>query len=630
MANPRTSTENSLQAFIHSLEQGKLLPIVRGITLAVVVLAVALDYLGWEFRGFLAPEAMDQAQIARQIAHGRGWSTKFIRPLATWQIEKNTGRPNREENFPDTFNAPLPPLINALPVLMGGDTAKFARGELIAPAERFVAALAMLFFLLSVGVQYLLVRRYFDARLAFWAATLTLVTDFFWEWTLSGLPQMFMLLLFNGLVYALARAIEAQHAALNPLAAGEAKFRPAELGVSTASIPEPTAGEEPPLQAPPSELAPMPWLALAGVLLGLLGLCHAIAFWLLIGAAAFSAIYFRRHRGLAIFVLLVTAALLYAPWLMRSYRVSGSAFGVAGYAIFDGTVGTTDTRMRSPDGPALEGFEPRFFRTKVQNGILNQFSRVSEYFGGSLLGLMFFISLMHKFRRAEVGVLRWAVLLMWLFAVFGMAFLGSTGKTAAVSASQLHVLFLPIMISYGLAFVLVLFARLEVSSQGVARVGVFSLLVTLSGLPMIFRLLPELHAPHQYPPYFEPVVALLNGWTTEKEVVGSDMPWAVAWYADRKSLWMPTHYRDLMGLSDNNKLSGPVAGLFISPISRSLSYNDDIYKGTMQEYAPLIFGSTNVPLFPFHEVAAPMGDLSYIFYSDTRRWDKKNTTAQGE
>ena len=243
---------------------------------------------------------------------------------------------------------------------------------------------------------------------------------------------------------------------------------------------------------------------------------------------------------------------------------------------------------------------------------------------------MFFLSLLHTFRRPEVGVLRWAVLLMWLFAVLGMAFLGSTDKTSAISADQLHVLFLPMMISYGLAFILVLFARLEVASQGVARVGIFSLLVLLCGLPMIFRLLPGPRPPHQYPPYLEPVIALLNGWTTEKEVIGSDMPWAVAWYADRKSLWMPTHYRDLMGLSDNGKLSGPVAGLFISPLSRSLPYNEEIYKGTMQEYAPLIFGSTNVPLFPFHEVAAPMGDLSYIFYSDTRRWEKKKPAAEKE
>ena len=30
----------------------------------------------------------------------------------------------------------------------------------------------------------------------------------------------------------------------------------------------------------------------------------------------------------------------------------------------------------------------------------------------------------------------------------------------------------------------------------------------------------------------------------------------------------------MMALSDNGKLSGPMAGLFISPISRGLSYNN--------------------------------------------------------
>ena len=76
-----------------------------------------------------------------------------------------------------------------------------------------------------------------------------------------------------------------------------------------------------------------------------------------------------------------------------------------------------------------------------------------------------------------------------------------------------------------------------------ARIGLFSLLVVITALPMLFRLLPDKHPPYQYPPYLEPVIALLNGWTTDKEVISSDMPWAVAWYADRKSLWIPDKYR---------------------------------------------------------------------------------------
>ncbi len=611
MAAPRSSAENSLQSFIHSLEQGRLVPFVRTIIIVVVLLAVSLAYLGWKFRGFSQAEAMDQAQVARQLAHGHGWTTKFIRPLALWQIEKNKGGPATGEYLPDTFNAPLPSLVNALPVRLGGDTSQFKRGELVAPAERFIAGLSMLFFLLAVGVQYLLLKRYFDGRLAFWAALLTLLSNFCWEWTLTGLPQMLMLLLFNLALYTLARAVEAQRAVFDADELNPETFRGADPGSP--------AGPDP--AGKPSGFAPYLWLAVTGVWFGLLALSHPLTIWLLAGAVIFCAIHFRQ-RALAAVILLAIFALMYAPWLLRTYRVSGNPTGVAGYALFDGIGPSTEGRMRSNEGPQTSDIALYFFRPKIQDGINNQISDLSQNLGGSLLALMFFISLLHPFRRTEVASLRWAVLLMWLFGVLGMAFLGNMPGTPTYSANQLGVLFLPIMLSYGLAFVLVLFARLEISSQQIARIGLFTLLVLITALPMAFRLLPDKLPPYQYPPYLEPVIALINGWTTDREIVATDMPWAVAWYADRKSLWIPDKYRDMMAMSDNGKLSGSLAGLFISPVSRGRSYNTDIYKGSMQEYAPLVLGSTNVPYFPFHEVAAPMGDLSYIFYSDTKRWEK--------
>ena len=88
-----SSSSSDVQGFIHSLEQGNLAPLIRGSVISVVIVAVALIYLGWKFHGFLAPEAMDQAQVAREISRGHGWSTQFIRPLAVWQIEKNLGHP---------------------------------------------------------------------------------------------------------------------------------------------------------------------------------------------------------------------------------------------------------------------------------------------------------------------------------------------------------------------------------------------------------------------------------------------------------------------------------------------------------------------------------------------------------
>lgn len=596
-----------VQGFIHSLEQGRLAPLLRGFVIAVVILGVSLIYLGWKFRGFNTPEAMDQAQVARAIAEGRGWSTKFIRPLAVWQLQNNKV-PLPRDDFPDTYNAPLPPLVNALPVKLAGKM-EFKQGEYVAPAEKFIVALSILCFLGAVGIEYLLLRRLFDARLAFWAAVFTLASDLCWQFTMSGLPQMLMLLLFNAAVYTLARAIET-HLAIER---AEGNLAPAGEGDPTGS---------------PTGIAFLAWLGATGLLLGLLTLSHGVGSCIFLGALAFSAVYFRR-RGAAVLVLLVAFALVCAPWVVHMYRVSGSATGVANYALFDGLGESTTTRMRSTDGPLLDDVQIRFFRLKLQDGLVTTLSHLSDGLGGNLIALAFFVCLLHSFRRPEVNALRLAVLLMWAGMIVGASLLGAgTEASPGLGANQFGVLFLPIMLSFGLAFVLVIFSRQEISISSLARLFLFTALFLVSALPMIFDLLPRTTAPFQYPPYLEPAINRMGPWMKDEEIIGSDMPWAVAWYADRKSLWIPNKFKDFMGLSDNGKLPGRMAGLFLTTISRNTPLFTGVLKGEFSEYQQLIFGRADVPFFPFHEGFLTMGDpAGYIFYSDTRRWEKAQPEA---
>ena len=603
-----TSTEGGLQGFIHSLEQGRLAPLLRGFVIGVVILGVMLIYLGWKFRGFNIPEAMDQAQEARQISRGQGWTTQLIRPLAIWQLEQNKKPlPQANENFPDTFNAPLPPLLNALPVKLAGPL-EFKQCEYITPAEKLIVATSMLCFLGAVGLGYFLLRRLFDARLAFWASVFTLTTDLCWQYTLSGLPQMLMLLLFTATLYTLLRAIESHLAIeraygnLPPAAEGDPASRPSTGGF-------------------------LGWLAATGALLGLLTLSHGVAIWIFFGALAFSAAYFRR-RGAAVLVLLLAFALVCAPWVVHMYRVSGTATGLAGYTLFDGLAKSTAQRMRSYQGASTEDIAILFFRTKLQDGITSQLARLSDSLGGNLIALGFFICLLHSFRRREVNALRLAVLVMWVGAILGMSLLGiSSVPSPGMNVNQFGVLFLPIMLSFGLAFVLVIFSRGEASVSSVGRLALFTTLFLVSAGTMISTLLPRNTPPFQYPPYFEPGINRLGPWMKNDEIIASDMPWAVAWYADRKSLWIPDLFVDLFGLSDNAKLPGTVAGLFLTPISRNTPLFTGVLKGEYSEYQSLILGRSDIPSFPFHDGIPLMGDpTTYLFFSDSRRWDKTQLT----
>ena len=599
MAVKPGSPENSVQAFIHALEQGKLAPLMTRILTVVALLAVALIYLGWNFRGFAIPEAMDQAQIARQIATGHGWTTKLIRPLAIWQIESNLNAPPKGD-FPDTFNAPLQPLVNALPVKLAGRQGDMVRGEYIVPVERFIVALSMVFFWLSVAVQFFVLRRLFDRRLAWWAIVLTMLSNLCWQFTLSGLPQMLMLFIFNLALYALARAVEA-NVELEAIATGDVS------GIREG-------------QGMPGNV--LLWLAGVGALFGLLTLAHGLAAWLFFGLLIFAGFYFRR-RGPVLLVLVASFALVYSPWLVRTYRVSGSPFGVAEYAIFDGIGPSTADRMRSTDGPLTEGILPRFFHPKIETGIIDHADHLLENLGDNIVAMAFFVGLLHVFRRKAVGAMRTAVLVMWLVGLVGMAATGSSGGAAeGVAPDQLDILFLPMMLGYGLAFVLVLFSRQEWGSDLLPRVILFGTLLILSGLPMFMAILPHNRSPFQYPPYYEPAIKKLGQWTAKNEIIGSDMPWAVAWYADRESLWIPMQLKNFLALSDNGRLNGPLAGLFLTPISRGQPFLSDIYKGDYQDYQPLIFGRTDLPLFPFREQLLLMGDLSYTFASDSKRWEK--------
>ena len=604
------SSSGGVQGFVHSLEQGRYAPLVRGFVIATVIAAVALIYLGWKFRGFSIPEAMDQAQIAREISRGNGWSTQFIRPLAVWQLEHNK-IPLPKDHFPDTYNAPLLPLVNALPVKLAGKM-EFKQGEYVAPAEKFIVATSMLCFLGAVVFGYFLLRRLFDARLAFWASIFTLTSDLCWQFTMSGLPQMLMLLIFTASLYTLMRAIESH------------------LAIERAYGNVPPASEGDPVSSP-STGGFLGWLGATGVLLGLLTLSHGAAAWIFLGALVFSAVYFRR-RGAAVLVLLIAFAVIYSPWMVHMYRVSGSATGVANYMLFDGLDSSTATRMRSTDGPLIDNVAILFFRTKLQNGLTSQLSRVSDSLGGNLIALSFFVCLMHSFRRREVNAVRIAVLVMWAAALLGMSLLGiSSDPSPGMNVNQFGVLFLPIMLSFGLAFVLVIFSRSEASYSALKRLFLFTVLFLVSSLPMIFTLLPYNAPPFQYPPYFEPAINRLGPWMQTDEIIGSDMPWAVAWYADRKSLWIPDKFVNFMGLSDNGRLPGTLGGLFLTPISRNSALFSGVLKGEYSEYQQLIFGRADTPNFPFHEGILLMGDpTSYIFYSDSRRWEKALAAAESE
>src|SRR5882757_6023320 len=115
-----------IQMLIHKLEVGAGSRYLRIIALVLSVISLAIRYDLHAYRNFAAPEAMDAAQLARNIAEGRGYTTLLLRPFSLYLVQ-NHNQPqspfaltNAATDFaqiktdhPDLANPPVYPLLLA-------------------------------------------------------------------------------------------------------------------------------------------------------------------------------------------------------------------------------------------------------------------------------------------------------------------------------------------------------------------------------------------------------------------------------------------------------------------------------------------------------------------------------------
>ncbi len=509
----------------------------------VVLIILTLGNLFTLFRGLNSPQAMEQAQIAREISRGNGFTTKMIRPVAYYQAEKTERRTVSLVGFQDTYHSPLNPLLNAAVFKMIGaddpDAWQMRENQMIYELDRVVAMVCTVFFLMAIGVNYLLISRIFDAKIAAVCAILMLFCEIFWNYSLSGLPQMLMLLLFSCGMYFVYRAVEAA-------TEGRIAMTPA---------------------------------VIAGVFFTLLALTHWMTVWIALGYIIFAAVSFRPRGivGLSILALILVAAI--GP-ILRNMGITGTPFGTAFLTLYNGLgSGSEIAVMRNIDLEAeplvLEGLLSKILRTT-----LLQATDIIPLLAGIVVAPLFFISLLHPFKKQSIANFRWAILLMWVTAAIGLAFFGIT--TLPLDPNQIHLLFAPLMTAYGVAFISILWSRLDfVASTPQLQNFHHFVIVFICALPLILSLPQKVRigmhlrdrggVPH-WPPYYalalNSKISGLKGWVADNQVVFSDQPWAVAWYADRISIWLPPTREGFSKLETAAAdLQTPVAGILISPSS---------------------------------------------------------------
>jgi len=514
--------------------------LVRRSVFFLILILLTLGNLFALFSGLNSPQAMDQAQISREIARGNGFTTKFIRPVAYYQAAQTKGSNVPFEGFQDTYHSPLNPLLNAAVFkIIGADNAdawQMGEKEMVFPLDRVIATVSTLFFLMSIGVNYLLISRVFDPKIAGVSAILMLFCQTFWDYSLSGLPQMLMLFLFSCGIYFVYRAVEAA-------TEGRVAMTPA---------------------------------IIAGVFFTLLALTHWMTVWIALGYIIFAAIAFRPRGfvGIAVIALLIIAAI--GP-MIRNYTITGSPFGTASLTLYNGLAsGSEDAVMRVHDLESqplkIDGLFGKIVRTT-----LLQTTDIVQLLAGIIVAPLFFLSLLHPFKRKAIASFRWAILLMWVTTAFGLAFYGVNSH--GLDPNQLHLVFAPIMTAYGLAFISILWSRLDfVNDIPILKNVHYMVVIGICALPLVIALPSKITlgiarrdsggVPH-WPPYYAPALNLgMKKWLDPKQIVFADQPWAVAWYADRMSIWLPptkTGFEKLEGFAADSQT--PVGGILISPVS---------------------------------------------------------------
>lgn len=581
----------------------------------VLLIAVSLIQVFGIFRGLSSAAGMDQAQIARELARGQGFHTKFVRPYA-WQQLIAAGKDVTPTQMPDTYQPPVQPLIWApiFKALEKYSTYEPATGSAMYLLDRVIGCLGAFWFLLTIGITHLTIRKLFDDQIAIISSLILVLCQPLWEIAVSGSPQALVMLWTAFAIWCFTSALQK------------------------------------------SQFEQSPWRSLFGVSVacGLLALTHWMALWIVIGFIVAAAMLMKR-RSPSVFVVASVPALCLAGWCLRNYVVCGDALGAA-KATFQSLL------VYGGDEPLQRDFilmnpavaVDSLFR-KLALNFQAQWHNSFLHLVGILPAFVFFFALMHRFRRPEVGTARWALTILWVMTAVGMAMLGL--KTGQPDENDLYCALVPAMTGFGVAMLAMFWARLNLESGWFWRQWGYAVIaITLSAMPMFTKLPTALRIGiafrgqlAQWPPYMPDRFARLTKFVTEKEILFSDAPWAIAWYSDRTAVWMPVARKQFPLMRAKADSQGAqTAGFVITPISAKVERLTDIFDGPYREWADVVYRGPmiafqqevrSVAEFPYNSIyplmAAPLPEtgglnVMLVYYSDRVRWDapKQETAKQ--
>lgn len=540
-----------IQDIIHFIEEGTGARLIRWFLVLVLLFGAGAIYQLTEARNFSSPEAMDAAQLGRNLAEGRGYTTSFIRPLSMHlrqELMRAKGADPRAvlaEPHPDLENAPVYPvllaaLLKALPVAQVYQLPEDIYYRRPA-AEVAISALNLALFVLAVFLVFSLGQALFEPAVGWLAALLFAGTEMIWRFANSGLPTLLLMVL----VLAALRALAA---------------------LDRSSQPDAPAGT--------SRL-----LGLAAVAGGLLGLAALTRYsFLLLGLLVLVWLPFALGRKKFALWLTVAAVMfsLVTPWIARNWLKSGLPFGTATLAPLAATESFPRDRLERSQNPDIAGInrlEPTRKLLANLNTILQE--ELPRVGGNWVLGF-FVVSLFVPFRDRTLSRIRWLV----VAAVGLLLVTQASGRTMLTELSpvfngeNLLVVLAPVLFVFSAAMLQLTLDQIEWPAP-VLRTLVTGAVVVFFSLPFLLSVLPPKTPAVIMPTYRPSIIRQLADYAPPRALLMSDVPWAVAWYGPRDCVWASLRVQDEVEANVKNQREDfytleegrrPVDAVYISPL----------------------------------------------------------------
>jgi hypothetical protein len=234
--------------------------------------------------------------------------------------------------------------------------------------------------------------------------------------------------------------------------------------------------------------------------------------------------------------------------------------------------------------------------------------------------------LMLRFRSEAVGRLRQFLLLCLGMFILAQA-LGHTGLSElspGINSENLLVILLPLILMFATVFFFTCLDHYEAPVMLHPQYFRYSMVagfVIVMCLPFRSTFTDRTNSV-AYPPYYPPEIQLSGSWMRPDDLIMSDVPWAVAWYGHRQSVWLTLNPRDeFFALNDYVK---PVRALYLTPDTLDKKFHAECVHVLPDTWGAFVLkaltGQDNSP-FPLRQTPPPGSFNSGLFLTDRPRWN---------